>query len=485
MIKVADKLSMDPVQQKLRLLKKQWNKDVSAFIDNLIHYKKLTNGQPNKFYKERSAIKDPIPADPATIMGSLAGDFQELSQRASAIIAAQMDYSKTRRKKQPKPTAPVAGVAPVEVPNTPPANDLSKQLAAFEYKYELVAEGSNPITRFFTKLLTPTFGVGEAARIRKYRMSLLDACVLTYKDLNKLQVEIVKSSSDSINSSNKLLHKVWNDWMLVYRGFNTYKSNMPPVVEDAGGDIPPSKELEEAKKPVEEKSPEAPVAVPENAPVPATSNKEQVIADLMLRAKLIINDYAKNHRKLPSDKMTGLEIYIARFSKTPSEYKPIFAEKLIAEYGSLISSLNQSLQTSGTTLGEIAKQVEDKSKPAVVKPAATASEQLEAVSQDFLKKWLGKTRHQLSMFDKTSAFRLDIYKMAGEIRKSIDKIMDSLEKGMNVDQLDPLVKEVNSQVLNLRGLMRAMHNLAPPSPKAPGKTQTQPDEMGWGLDRFM
>jgi hypothetical protein len=457
MIKVADKPSMDPVQQKLRMLKKQWNKDVSAFIDNLIHYKKLTNGQPNKFYKERSAIKDPIPADPATIVGSLAGDFQELSQRANAIIAAQVDYSKTRRKKQPKPTAP--GVAPVEVPNTPPANDLSKQLAAFEQKYELVSEASNPITRFFTKLLNPTFGLSEAARIRRYRMNLLDAAVKAYKDLGKLQVAIVSSSPDSITSANKLLHQVWNDWMLVYRGFTTYKSNMPAVVQDTGGEIAPPKDLEDKKK-------ETPVVPAEEVPQPAP-DAEKEVASLMERSKQIMSDYSKNHLRLDSSQLGNLEIFIAKFMKSPGQYRPLYALKLIEEYNRSIASLNQSLQTSGNTLGDIAKQVEDKKKA-----ASYANEQLEVVSQDFLKKWLGKARYQLSS-SKTSSYRLDMYKMAAEVRKTLDQIMNSLEKGMNIEELDPLVLQVNRQITAMRGLMRALHGTNPAPPKGPAATPTE------------
>lgn len=484
MIKVADKPSTDPAQQKLRLLKKQWNKDVSAFIDDLIHYKKLTNGQPNKFFKERSSIKEPIPADPATIIGSLAADFQQLSQHANAIIAAQMDYSKNRRKKQLKP-AP--GATPTVVPpNTveSPTNDLSKQLAAFEYKYELIAEASNPITRFFTKLLTPTFGVSEAARVRKYRMSLLDACVKTYKSAGKLQVEIVKSSPESINTANKQLHQFWNDWMLVYRGFTTYKSNMPPAVPNAGGVIETSPELLEEKSSVEEKV--APPIVEEKTQQVAPVKDEQIIDYAMEQAKKIISDYTKSFRKLDNSNMSGydssLESAITKFLKSPGQYKPLAAKLVITEYEKLISALNTAMNTHGNSMGEIASQSQGK-------VAFDSSDHLEAVAQDFLKKWVGKTKHQLSVFDKTSAYRLDMYKMAGEIRKSLDKMMNSLEKDMNVEELNPLVQQINHQVTSMRGLMRALHNSGiAPAPAKPGNKN--PENTGWGerfdaMERYM
>ena len=54
---------MDPAQEKLRQSKAAWNKSVSAFINDVIHFKKLMNGWPSKYFKERSKITLPIPAD--------------------------------------------------------------------------------------------------------------------------------------------------------------------------------------------------------------------------------------------------------------------------------------------------------------------------------------------------------------------------------------------------------------------------------------
>jgi hypothetical protein len=507
MIKVADKPSMDPVQQKLRLAKKQWNKDVSAFIDNLIHYKWLTNGRPNKFYKEKSNIKDPIPADPVTILGTLANDFQELAQRGNAIIAQQIEYSKTRRKSQPK-SAPTDAVPTPATPAAPtPTPDLSQQLTAYlEDKYHLVAEGSNPITRFFARLLTPTFGVSEAARIRKYRMTLLDAVLRTFKDLEKLQVEIVKSSPDSVMSSNKMLHKVWNDWMLVYRGFSTYRSNMPNVVKDTGGDIPPSEDLQKEREKEKKRKTEPPPELVENyeadeklpvqeptavesppAQPEVPADQEAIITGLMFRAKEIISDYTRNFRRLNSADMGGydvaLESAITKFLKSPGQYKPIAAQVVITTHANLVSSLNRITNTTSSSMGDVVKELAareaalKKNQKAPKAPAAVApaSDQLEAIAQDFLKKWIGKARHQLSIFDKTSVYRLDIYKMAGEIRSILDQIMNSLEKGMNNDEIEPLIVQINRKIMALRGLMRALNNVAPGNPR------NKPlDDPSWG-----
>ena len=125
----------------------------------------------------------------------------------------------------------------------------------------------------------------------------------------------------------------------------------------------------------------------------------------------------------------------------------------MASYKKTLGVLNKKYNANENTLEHIANIKDIKS--------AYSNNLLEKVAQDFLKKWFGKTRHQLSIFDKSSAYRLDIYKMAGELRNTINQIMDLLEKDMNVDSLDPLVMQVNKDMSSLRGLMRALHNIEP------------------------
>lgn len=464
MIKLARKPSTDPVQEKLRQNKALWNKDVSLFINDLINFKKTMNGAPSKFFMEKSLIKEPIPADPATIIGTLAGDFQELTQKGNGLITQQLEYSKTRRKKQPK-TEIVPEAAVSEPVATSP--DLSKQLAAFQNKYDLVSEASNPITRFFTRLITPTRGISEAARVRRYRMSLLNACVKTYRELNKLQVAIVGSSTDSIEKSNLLLRQSWNDWMLVYRGFSTYKNNMPPTIGNPGGIInKPIEEFQdyegEQKFTTEEISP--PIITETD------SLKKQVNA--------IISDFNKNYSKLydrgvglDSKTLSSINDTISFFKKSPptSSYNQSWANKLIKEYSYIMSVINSSVGSNENSMGDIVKKIDQEKKQldrdrkqqapkeSINKPSLPLEAvQLEAVAQKFLKKWLGKARHQIFTGD-TSSYRLDIYQQSKDIRKIIDRIMDSLQKDMDVIKLDPLISQVSRQMTNLRGLMRALH----------------------------
>jgi hypothetical protein len=510
MEKTARKPSADPAQEKLRQNKALWNKDVSAFVNDLIHLKKLMNGWPSKFFKERSRIGEAMPADPGTIIGSLAADFQDIAQRGNSLVAEQLEYSKTRRKKQPKAPAalaPEAGPAtPAPTPPAPGTPDLTKQLAAWETKYQLVAQGSNPVSRFFTKLLTPTMGTSEAARVRRARMAMLNACARTYKDLGKLQVEVVKSSKSSIPAAFKKLNEAWNSWVLVARGFTIYKSSMPAQVADPGGEIalPPELEAElddeKAKEKREErehysnplaepsdelKDPGSPRDEEPSAPPEPSSTIPNVLLESLDAdsAKRIISDYkayAPLYFGIGPPELMELGNLIDSFKTSPKQNKSNIVNQMSTTYGHLVSQLNSELGTSGLSLKEIATQQKAKAKvkavppkvapvpstpPAVVtppvatpEPPKTASAELNKVAQDFLKKWYGKTMHQLSLFDSTSSYRLDIYKMAGEIRKSLDQIMDLLEKGMDVDQLDPLIKSVNKEITSLRGMTRALQH---------------------------
>lgn len=100
MIKSARKASSDPNQEKLRQNKDSWNKEVSSLINDLIHFKKLVNGWPNKFFDERSKIIDPIPSDPIKILSDLLSKYNNINQAGKNIVQQQIDYSKNRKKKK-------------------------------------------------------------------------------------------------------------------------------------------------------------------------------------------------------------------------------------------------------------------------------------------------------------------------------------------------------------------------------------------------
>lgn len=453
-VKTARKPSQDPVQEKLRQNKALWNKEVSTFVNDLIHLKKMMNGWPSKFYKERSRIIDPIPADPATIIGSLANDFNEIAQKGNSIVQEQVNYAKVRRKKQPKqlnlPNVSQTPQAPAE-----PAPDLSKQLslpAVASSEYELISEASNPLTRFFARILNVGIGGSEKARIKKYRMSLLTAAAQSYKDLEKLQANVVGSGAKSIFLSSQLLGKIENNWVFFTNGFATYKDTMPNEGKgvDTGGDLP----APDLGKPKGQEPAHAPsVAAPPSAGTEFNLDE----------AELIINDYRNTnvsglYDKFPPEKFQRFHAIANKYLTATDPHKKVMLSKdLAAQYHALRAALNKTFGTNGSTLSEIVSSVKPETPPPPIPPAAASHEdQLEKLAQDFLKRWYGKTKHQLSPFDKTSAMRLDMYNKADETKKLLDEIMNHLEKDLIVDVLSPLVNKISLNMMILKKTMSGL-----------------------------
>ncbi len=445
MEKTARKPSADPAQEKLRQNKANWNKEVSAFVNDLIHFKKMMNGWPSKFFKERSRITQPIPADPATVIGSLAGDFQEIVNKGNSLIQEQVNYAKTRRQRQPKqlnlPLQQTEGAPATPEAPKPTAPDLSKQLqlglaastqrneliklaAEFEEKYSLESQASNPITRFITRLFNPKFGFGEGARIRRLRMTMLDNCVKSYRALKILHKEIVKSSKGSIVSSHKMMTLIWNYWNAVNRLFSTYKAIKPGEVTDQGGQIEGKelkreKDVEEGQEPGEET---------------LAGNADMGRAAALLT---LLQDYKNFSSTLnpTSPSFRELNSIVESVMAAPKDKKVtvLLNSKLDEVYKRAIEEVNRELGTAGNTFQQISGEVKTK----------TAQ-------------WLGEVRHKI-VPGATSGSRLEISQFIEQIKQDLDVVMDLLEEGFDQKRLAPAIAQVNREMSALRTMVRSLY----------------------------
>jgi len=384
MLKEARKPSSDPIQEKLRQHKAVWNKEVSIFIDNLINLKKLMNGFPSKFNMEKSFIKDPMPADPNSILGVLAGDFQDLAHQGNSIISEQLEYSNKRKKRQ----------------NTQP--NLSQQLTA-EIDFNLEAIASNPFSRFYSKLKGPILGNSPEARIKKYRVSMLNSCADLNRQLRKFEEAILGKSPESIFTASKMLDKIENQVNFILNTISAFKSIIP--------------------------------------------KKENISSNPKSDIKSIIDDFNKNYLNF-----TDLDETISRkLINAISNYEsatPENEEKIISDiyslYKELVDDLNRKYGTFAKTLGEILF-------------AKKAS--IEILAQEFLSKWIKKIIHQLSPFDKTSALRLDIFKKTEESQDILDKMMNSLEKDFDIDSLVNYTNELFGNLTKVKSLMKPLEDI--------------------------
>lgn len=425
----------DAVQQKLRRNKASLNKETSIFINNLINFKKLMNGAPNLFFKEKSKIINPIPADPATIIGSLAGDFQDIVSKSNAIIQEQINYSKNRRQKQI--SKPLATQQPTGAPVESPKPDLAKQLAASDHALDFyfIKEASNPLTRFFYRLLNPGIGLNtEKARIRKYRISLLNSTLQIYKDLKKMQKTVVGSGPQSIFVASQLLSKVENNYVFLANGLQAFKEQMPQGVTDTGGQIDVSPDLkEESVKPSGDSN--------------ITSNNPNVL----LAMEAVRDIQANSNNFKGSVGMPVLRTLAAKFHNANTKEKEALVDEFLGAYKQIITQICADKKIPPqSSFADILAMETVSQKPAVV----SANDQLQVVAQNFL----GKLQHKINPFDKTSAIRLDVYKIAAESRKMADKIMDLLQNGLDPSALGSLVQDLGNNLMKMKTMMNGLNS---------------------------
>lgn len=466
MEKTARKPSADPAQERLRQNKAVWNKEVSAFINDLIHFKKMMNGWPSKFFKERSRITQPVPADPATIIGSLAGDFQDLAQKGNGLIQQQLDYAKNRRQKQPKaptpaqPQQPGGEAPPPAAPATPASPDLSKQLSqglaasevrlnlikvasVFEEKYFLESQASNPFTRFITKLFTPKFGFGEGARIRRLRMTMLDSCVKTLQTLKQLHKEIVKSNKESVVVSHKMMTQAWNYWNIVNRLYSAFNMVKPGKVVEQGGQI----EDEELRR---EREAEEKGEQPDKPPTRPSS----IVTDLVGKLKDFKQSAAILGGSVQNTQFKILNSLIERISAMPKS-KSLTPEEIAAlERGyqeALVATAQELGFSNMTSFSQIAQTVVTKANQ------QTKEAQLRE---------LRRVRHQI-LPGATSGSRLEVYNLIEQIRKDLDKVMNLLEAGFDQKQLTPAIATVNRGMTSLRTMIRSLYYSEKPEEAPP------------------
>ena len=433
MIKTSRKQSTDPVQEQLRQEKDSWNKDVSAFIDDVKHFKKLINGYASKFYSDKSKINDPIPSDPATIIGSLANDFNELSQRCSKIISYQLEYSKNRKKKQLKATEPAYVKAEMQHVN-------------------LTSYASNTISRFFARILNPSFGNSEKHRIKRYRMTMLTSCVNISDNLEKLARTIAQSSPESIFVSSQIVNKIIDEFNFVNKGFETFiNSKGNKVKSNVNSDKPKS----DSDQPIVDSNEPEVVNEQEIAETEVKNNKIKVKKEKVSKDKEVANkdviaadqvviDYRNNIANFLDFDLKKLSSLVISFVNSDMNIKNKIAKELLIAYNQLLLDINSRNKTSGNSLKEIFEIIN--------------KSDLQVVAQSLMSKYFGKLQHQMSFFDKTSAIRLDIYNSAEEAKKIVNKIMDLLEKDMNVNELALQFSNISELLYNIMQYQSALNS---------------------------
>jgi hypothetical protein len=269
----------------------------------------------------------------------------------------------------------------------------------------IIINASSPLSRFISHLKGPWFesNSGEYKK-KKFRLSVLSLILNLYKLCDEFQAKIVESGPNSVIESQKLLLKI-EDLILQFRdSISLYSS----LVE------------KDTTKDVEEK----------------------------IDLSSILNDFNKNYlnfKNIDINLVKQINSLQSNFEKLNEEEQKKASFKIIELYKELLSKLNSYEKTNGKSLEEILSQSLNKS-----------NENLNVKASNVVKKWLGRTKHKLDPFDKSSSLRLLAYDNMEDMRNVLDKIMDSLEKDFDVNKLNSLFKEALSYYENVRSSINVL-----------------------------
>ena len=393
MNKSAAGRSNDPKQQALRDAKAKWNKDTSDFIADVIQYKKMMNGWPSKFNAEKGKIQNPLSEKSSSVLSLLTLNFKDIAEQAHSLSQQQLEYSKTRKQKSVKDAT----------------NIIATQL------HELETFASNPLSRFFSRIKNTALFDTEKARVKKYRMSLLSAGSDIYQDILLLQEEAVKSSPQSIFVTSQLLEKIQKRWEFVGGSLNTYKNSISELSKDTDKEKD-VKDNSNSEKDTEKQNP--------------FSDVESIIID--------IKRYVSNFNTINPKEILQK---ISKFESSSNDKEKQFIAKLIAkDYEKLLLKANKIDSTEAKSFKELSN----------LKAA------LQSTAQNAVNKWMGKLKHKISPFDKTSAFRLDIYNKCKEVLKLVDDFMDLLESGFNLEELYNIYKSVSEKLQFIKSIANSL-----------------------------
>jgi hypothetical protein len=404
MRKTARKPSTDPNQEKLRQSKSDWNKQVSEFIDDLIHLKKLMNGWPNKFHMERSYIKNPIPADPVTIIGSLAGDFNDLSQKGNKIVEQQVQYFKGRRRN----------------PNEANPNQTSFSFASKEYN--LIANASNPFSRFFKKLDNTTFLDGYEQIQFEYKKSLLNIIPKIIKKINYFQYYLMKSSDESINTASDELGKIFTDFSFIKDQLEIALKEMESLQseedEDESDGYGQNISNQNAQQNTDNK--------PRNINIKNISAEDLDIIDKFNKAHDEYKKYIADPKHLSKINTKVLSEIYTRYMLAPQDQKINVAKRFIEEWKN--NKINLLLENVN----------------------------LESKAQHTLSRWFGKLTHKSSLFDESSAIRLSGYNLSERLKVILNEILNSIEEDQELIEINDKIKEITETLQNLNKIINIL-----------------------------
>jgi hypothetical protein len=454
----AKKKSTDPVQQALRDHKAEWKDSQKDFIAQVQGLKNGLNGRGDtRFGIPPSNIKDPLPGEVASLLGSLTSQFQTLVGGAGSIIAEQNAYAQNRRKKQEKkqeekkqqlkPVAPTAqnpnqpeqAEKPAAAPNSPVDSFLSNVASADPNLMEI--HGSNRLSRG----LQYAGGWFSRKEETKKRISLLSSAADVYKDFLDLENTILSSDMESIPQAIMEFHAT-------YKNLLFFKSSL--MAKDPSNTTDSPQEGNAA--PPTEGAPQAGAGPgPNRKPMPDTERLQE-----LMRTR---RPAAAKSRLPPQEQLEKVlmgirhDMQIIFQSSLPFKTEAKNINKLISEFAKaqaaqdhdLAYDLHNQIDRENTALKLAVSSMIDKEpnadRQAQLRQMINKENQVQAdwepsniikISHVSFTRFLKRKLLEQKTWNKTVHPRLRVAKSIDEAKKTLQTMMDSLEtKTINKEEL--------------------------------------------------
>jgi hypothetical protein len=331
----------------------------------------------------------------------------------------------------------------------------------------------------------------------------LDNLVPIYEEIPSLQKYLVQNDLESISEAYdifKTLEKRWDIFSEMFKYVENIHSNVVPQIEtsDQPEDSEKAKEKKKEKQEKNEEKQEERIeklekekekldSEKEITPKPTLEPEKPQVAKSDIAPSVIVDEKSSTIiDSLDIERIKNLDLL-----DKASEIVSIFLNKKselskkteILDYVNKLQSLslkwimtNAKLENSrlDSELSEDAKSDLLKKKELIAKEIIENWEkitqelfaqannntirQIEKIAQNYLSKWLGKTKHQL-WTDETSALRLECYDLLEDIRERVNKIMDSLERGFSPSLISSLSEKINNDFTKIKKALSILDKL--------------------------
>jgi hypothetical protein len=441
----------DPRQEQLRLHKKEWNSAYKAFTQRLKGAKGGINGQGSTVANiPPSDIKNPPPMQLGSLLSQLSQEFAALVEGANDIMREQTEYSRNRRKKQPK-RAPGASanpsLAPQSAPTSSPAAEALSRLGSSinnssirkEALWGTLALGLG--SAYAIRLLMKAFSRNEQSR---FRLGMRRNAIELHEALLDLENSVLSLSENSIPKAMKKFQSAQYNFDSLLQTFNY----IDEILKEKAKDNPPnqsgqpeegqSQNTQEGQPAQQDKDPTVPI----EAALHRFLNLPGVSLDDIKRLHQTIIEYRKEED--PATKSLLFDVVMKAYNSIANQ------EDEAQEVESTNAEPDESSeQDSGLVEGEGPTTAQYNASNETVKTAHN-------LMTRFLKRQLLKA-HPM---DKTVPHRIKVVEITDACKKEVKSIIDMLKSGIEPVELGKDLLSVNDllgKIAKVLGILGIVH----------------------------